>query len=123
MRTPSHTHHPIDFRRLAVALVPPGLAGLAAGLGVWLTADPELVVAMGGVHSLFVDCIKFCYVCLAAVEFARGLAQVTDSDDLLGDEEWFPRLDPAVFWGQFPNGFDLAAMAAAVAFLLMRVVG
>ena len=110
--------------RLLVLLAAPAAAGIAGASGIALSTDPDTVATYGGATGLLLACLKFSYLCLAAARFAEGLA-ITSGDPFTmdEDEEEDPRPEATAFWATFPNGFDVAAIAAGIAWVLARLGG
>lgn len=110
--------------RLLALLAAPAAAGIAGGLGIAVSADPDTLAAYGGTGGLLLACLKFAYLCLAAARFAEGLA-ITSGDPftLDEDEDEEPTPEAEAFWATFPNGFDVAALAAGIAWALARLGG
>jgi hypothetical protein len=116
---------PVALRslRLLAVLSAPAAAGLAGGLGIALSVDAATLAAYGGTEGLLLACMKFAYLCLAAARFAEGLAITSGDPFSLDDDEEDPTPEAEAFWATFPNGFDVAALAAGIAWILARLGG
>jgi hypothetical protein len=109
-------------QRLAGVLALPAVGGIAAGIGIAATADTALLDDIGGAGAVLLACLTFFYLCLAAAQFAMGLAAMTnDLLDLDGDDG--PTAEAEAYWAIFPNGFDFAALASGIAWVLIRLGG